>query len=376
MRLALKNLEARFPVAAPAAMSAPAVATAPNPLSALAASAPAEFLSPVSFSPTAYSTESYGVEDTHVPASGPLSALVDASCAHVVVQPLVAEQVRVALAEPTSRPPQPSLEDYLSQRVAGRPQVAEPPPLAPKPLAASLPIAAVAPAIEALVPQATDPDAPAWKINSPKQELSALEHTVVRLLADPKFALSYGELADRLSLDATERNVSSFALAAVEPWRGHSELAFALAGMLAERGGDVLLVDGGSGVATLSFELGHARAPGLSQWLASPADWSKWVQPTALRNLYFLPSGSGEFVADADWTLALQALRGTFRHVILHSVEATGTRLEVLTRAATATYLTVPLGQVETLPAQQLLARLRSKGARVLGCIAAQATVS
>lgn len=355
MRQALKSLEARFPVAA-----APAVG-----LQALS-SLPAGNLVPAS----------YGVETTHfapTASNGPLSALVDASCAHVVVQPVIAETVRMALAEPTSRPPQPSLEDYLAQRGAARPQVVDAP--APPPPASRHPIAQqpAPPVVEAIAPQASDPDAPAWKLNSPKQELSALEHTVVRLLADPKFASAYSDLAERLSRDATERNVSSFALAAVEAWRGHTELALGLAGMLAERGGDVLLVDGGSAGSSLSFELGHTRSHGLAQWFASPSDWSKWIQPTGLRNLYFLPAGTGELSVDPDWSLALQGLRGTFRHVLLHAVESQIRRQELLTRAATATYLTVPLGQVETLPAQQILARLRSKGARVLGCIAAQA---
>ena len=72
---------------------------------------------------------------------------------------------------------------------------------------------------------------------------------------------------------------------------------------------------------------------------------------------------------------ARDTLRGV-RHVIIDAIESPPARLELLTRAATATYLTVPLGLAETLPAQQTLTRLRSHGARVLGCIAAQANNS
>jgi hypothetical protein len=226
-------------------------------------------------------------------------------------------------------------------------------------------------------PQITDADAPLWKVNSPRTQLTTLEQTVMRLLGDPRFALAYGDLAERLEEDFSQRGVINFALAAIEPWRGQAELAFALAGMLAERGrGDVLLVDGGGPGATLTFELGHTRAAGLSQWLAAPSHWSRLVQPTGLRNLYFIPAGGGDLTPDADWPLSLAGLKSTFRHVIIDAIESPPARLELLARAATATYLTVPLGLAETLPAQQTLTRLRSHGARVLGCIAAQAANS
>lgn len=331
MREALKHLEARFPSAPSFPTSAPPV-TVPQ----------------------------YG---------GALQALVDSSCAHVVVAPVIAEPVRVALSAPISRPSQPSLEDYLQNRTTPRPETVE--VTAPPPPAPAVNPAAVGPPPS--MPLITDADAPVWKLNSPKTELTSLEQTVQRLLADPRFASSYGDLVDRLEQDIAQRSVNNFALAAIETWRGQAELALGIAGMLAERGGDVLLVDGGGSGATLSFELGHARAAGLAQWLAAPNQWSKWVQPTGLRNLFFLPAGNGDVGADPDWPQALQGLRGTFRQVIINAIESPPARQELLTRAATATYLTVPLGLAETLPAQQTLARLRSKGARVLGCIAAQA---
>jgi len=329
MRQALKNLEARFPSAG-----------SPSP---------------------------FGIESTIPTYVGPLQALVDSSCAHLVVQPVVAEPVRVALAEPAARPPQPSLEDYLQQRTMPRPEVMEAPAPAPPPQVLPVPNSA---------PLATDADAPAWKLNSPKQDLSQLEQTMIRLLAEPRFAGAYGDLAERLMQDCTDRAVSSFALAAIQAWHGHTELALGIAGMLADRGGDVLLVDGGGVGASLSFEMGLARSAGLAQWLAAPSSWSKWVQPTGLRNLYFMPAGTGDPAADRDWALTLPALRNTFRQVVFHAIESSPARLELLTRSATATYLTVPLGVAETIPAQQTLARLRSKGARVLGCIAAQASGS
>ncbi|WP_425615427.1 hypothetical protein NA78x_005346 [Anatilimnocola sp. NA78] len=331
MRQALKNLEARFP--------------------------------------SAGSVSPFQTESTIPHYVGPLQALVDSSCAHLVVQPVIVEPVRVALAEPAARPPQPTLDDYLQQRTMPRPEVMEAPTPVPPPAAPTSPPVSSAPLV-------TDADAPAWKLNSPKQELSTLEQTMVRLLAEPRFAGAYGDLADRLMQDYTERAVSSFALAAIQSWHGHTELALGVAGMLADRGGDVLLVDGGGVGASLSFEMGCARTPGLSQWLAAANSWTKWVQPTGLRNLYFMPAGTGDPALDRDWALQLPALRTTFRHVIFHAIESSPDRLELLTRSANATYLTVPLGVAETIPAQQTLARLRSKGARVLGCIAAQASGS
>jgi Mrp family chromosome partitioning ATPase len=332
MRDALKQLEARIP-------SAPSFPT---------------------FTPPA-TVPQYG---------GALQALVDSSCAHVVVAPVIADSVRVALSAPICRPAQPSLEDYLQNRTPPRPETVE----APAPPPAPVPATAITSHIQSAAPPlVTDADAPVWKLNSPKTELTTLEQTVQRLLSDPRFASAYRQLVDRLEQDIVQRNVNNFALAAIESWRGQAELALGIAGMLAERGGDVLLVDGGGNGATLSFELGQARAGGLAQWLAAPSSWSKWVQPTGLRNLYFLPAGSGDVGADPDWPQALQNLRGTFRQVIINAIEAPAAKQELLTRAATATYLTVPLGLAETVPAQQTLARLRSKGARVLGCIAAQA---
>ncbi len=348
MRQALKNLEARFPSASPVSPLPSSLPVGP----ALTLTLP---------EPTPSSKPVYG---------GPLQALVDSSCAHLVVQPMIAESVRVALAQPASRPAQPSLQDYLQHRTILRPEVVETtlPPVPPPTASAAV--------LTASAPQVSDADAPAWKLNSPRAELTALEQTIQRLLADPRFADAYGELADRLEQDFAHRNVSSFALAAIESWRGQAELALGIAGMLAERGGDVLLIDGGGAGSSLSFELGHARSAGLSQWLAAPSSWSKWIKPTGLRNLYFLPAGTGDLPTDPEWSQTLLSLRGTFRQVMIDAIEAPPARVELLTRAAAATYLTVPLGLAETLPAQQTLTRLRSHGARVLGCIAAQASGS
>ena len=140
---------------------------------------------------------------------GPLQALVDSSCAHLVVQSVISEPVRVALSEPVSRPAQPSLADYLEQRTAPRPEVNETPQPLPSPVA-SLPITSA--------PQATDADAPAWKLISPKQTATVLEQTIQRLLANPRFADAYGELIDRLEQDIAQRHVNNFALAAIESW--------------------------------------------------------------------------------------------------------------------------------------------------------------
>src|SRR5690349_18314721 len=130
MRQALKNLEARFPSAgSPTGFPA----ATPFPTEMPPASVPTYF--------------------------GALQALVDSSCAQMVVQPVIGEPVRVALAEPASRPPQPSLSDYLEQRTAPRPEVNESPPPAP-PAAAATPLATA--------PQVNDADAPAWKVHSPK----------------------------------------------------------------------------------------------------------------------------------------------------------------------------------------------------------------
>jgi Mrp family chromosome partitioning ATPase len=361
MRQALKNLEARFPVAAPAAPSAPSIKPLPPAPQALAATVPPA---------TIFWSEPSNVQTQLHSYGGPLQALVDVYCANVVVQPIIAEQVRVVLAEPAVRPAQPTLDDYLHNRTTPRPETIE----APLPIhQAATPESAIA----HTAPQATDADAPAWKLNSPRTQCTPLEQTVLRLLTDPRFSLSYGDLAERLEEDFTERGVTNFALAAIESWRGQAELALALAGMLAERGrGDVLLIDGGGPGSTLTFELGHSRAAGLAQWLAAPRNWSKWIQPTGLRNLYFMPAGGGDLAPDADWPQALAALKNTFRHVIIDAIEAPPARLQLLARAATATYLTVPLGLAETLPAQQALTRLRGYGARVLGCIAAQASGS
>lgn len=363
MKQALKSLEAHFPVAAapaaPVATITPAKTATP-----FATTPPLPFSSP---GETLWSTPAN--VQTQLPIyGGPLQALVDVSCANVVVQPVIAEQVRVVLAEPARRPAQPTLDDYLQQRTTPRPEINE----APTP-----PLAPVTGTSLATAPQINDADAPPWKVNSPRTQLTTLEQTVMRLLGDPRFALAYGELAERLEEDFTQRGVANFALAAIEPWRGQAELALALAGMLAEQGrGDVLLIDGAGPGATLTFELGHTRAAGLSQWLAAPSSWYRLVQPTGLRNLFFLPAGGGELTPDADWPLSLAGLKSTFRHVIIDAIESPPARLELLTRAATATYLTVPLGLAETVPAQQTLTRLRSHGARVLGCIAAQANNS
>ena len=88
----------------------------------------------------------------------------------------------------------------------------------------------------------------------------------------------------------------------------------------------------------------------------------------------FLPAGQMQVGVDSAVAKSLEdavaQIKCDFDCILIDAGPADGAMASALAEASDATYLVIELGAVETNAAQAALARLRARGARVLGCIA------
>jgi tyrosine-protein kinase Etk/Wzc len=202
-----------------------------------------------------------------------------------------------------------------------------------------------------------------------------LERQVKRTLNDRIRSQPLVDLVDRLARDMeqTESKVLAFvSLGASDD--SHSPMLHAATFLADKRAKNVLLVDGDVARRSMSDDLEFGRCPGLSELLAGKAEIKTSCQPTATKQLSFLPAGQMQAGTASSPGEALEKamaqLKGDFDCVLIDAGNAAGRLTSALARASDATYLVIELGAVETNAAQAALARLRAAGARVLGCIA------
>lgn len=288
-------------------------------------------------------------------------------------------------------PPKPASPPKLTQPptafVPAAPTV-EPPPSAPAapapaPTLFSLPVTAPSSAAAVTV---TPPAAPlAAKTPPPKRETllhsrsatrqpTGIERAVRRTLAEPHRRQPLAELAARLRRDAHQTGSRTLLLAGIGRESTTHETALYVAALLAEEGGNILLVDADLARRQLSTDLDDLQEPGFSDLTREGTDPATLVQPTAFEGLAFLPAGSQRF-ADLENTSdrlarGLGQLAAGYDLAILDGGRAGDQAGATLARLSDATYVVVQLGAVEAAEAQQALRDLRAAGARVLGCIA------
>jgi Mrp family chromosome partitioning ATPase len=199
-----------------------------------------------------------------------------------------------------------------------------------------------------------------------------LERQIKRTLNDRVRSQPLVDLVDRLvrDMEQTESKVLAFVgLGASDDL--HLPILQAAMVLAEKREKRVLLIDGDVARRALSDGLEYGRCRGLSELSAGKADVANICQATATKRLLFVPAGqmqpAMDSAAEAALEKALGQLKVDFDCVL---VNAGGELASALAQASDAAYLVVELGAVETNTAQAALARLRSAGARVLGCIA------
>ena len=205
---------------------------------------------------------------------------------------------------------------------------------------------------------------------------SELERQLRRAISDPVRREPLLDLVDRLVRDVeqTESKVLTFVSLG-----GSADSKLPVIGaavLLAEkRGKKVLLIDGDLARGPLSKALESERCAGLNEVATGKLDLKSSFQPTATVGLSFLPAGQLQTKSDPAAVEAAEQLprlvKGDFDLVLIDAGSAWDEAVcSALACASDATYLVVELGAVEMVTAQAALARLRSAGARVLGCIA------
>jgi len=213
--------------------------------------------------------------------------------------------------------------------------------------------------------------APAWPIKSPCE----LERQVKRTLGDSGRCQPLVELVDRLlrDMEQTESKVLAFVSVGVsDGW--HVPVLQAATLLAEQRAKRILLIDGDMARRSLSDGLEYGRCAGLAELLASEGAIQASCQPTATKQLSFVPVGQMQL--PTDFALkdrldeVLTRLKADCDCVLIDAGDANGELASALARGCDATYLVVELGTVELNTAQAALARLRAAGARVLGCVA------
>jgi Mrp family chromosome partitioning ATPase len=204
---------------------------------------------------------------------------------------------------------------------------------------------------------------------------SELERRLKRVFSDPVRSRPVTELVDRLIRDMQQSKSKVLAFVGMGT-SGDSHLPILQAAMvLAERRSrNVLLVDGDVERRSLSKGLEYGSCPGLGEVIAGKIDIKTGCQPTATKQLLFLPAGQVQSMADVSAAKACEAAIGQLKSdwdcVLIEAGSADGSAAAALAQSSDATYLVIELGAVETNAAQAALARLRAGAARVLGCIA------
>lgn len=231
--------------------------------------------------------------------------------------------------------------------------------------------------VSTFLPRESPPPAPTPPVPLPRpttRPLTGAERAVRRTLGEPHRRKPLADLAARLRQDASKTGSRTLLLVGIGPDSATHETALHVATLLAEEGGNVLLVDGDLARRQLSADLDDLQEPGLSNLSREPSDANTLLRPTALQGLAFLPAGTERFAnleeSVGDLPRSLGQLAARFDLVLVDGGRSGDPGTAALARLCDATYVVVQLGSVQASQAQQSLRELRAGGARVLGCIA------
>ena len=253
------------------------------------------------------------------------------------------------------------------------PRSVEPPP--PPPIPAAKPAASAPPAPQAVaIPTPTPAEPKPLRSRSATRPATGPERGVRRTLSEPHRRQPLTDLAARLRQDAHQTGSRTMLLAGIGPDGSTHETALHVAALIAEEGGNILLIDADLARRQLSTDLDDLQELGLTDLTREGIISAELLQPTGFEGLSFLPAGTQRFadLENAADRLARSVgqLAGQFDLVLVDAGRVGEPSTATLARLSDATYVVVQLGTVEASQAQQGLRELRAAGARVLGCIA------
>lgn len=231
--------------------------------------------------------------------------------------------------------------------------------------------------VSTFLPRESSPPAAVPPVPLPRPKTrppTGAERAVRRTLGEPHRRRPLAELVARLRQDASKTGSRTLLLVGIGPESATHETALHVASLLAEEGGQVLLVDGDLARRQLSADLDDLQEPGLSNLARESANPADLLRPTAIQSLSFLPAGTERFAnleeSVGDLPRSLGQLAARFDLVLVDGGRSGDPGTAALSRLCDATYVIVQLGAVQASQAQQSLRELRAGGARVLGCIA------
>jgi polysaccharide biosynthesis transport protein len=168
----------------------------------------------------------------------------------------------------------------------------------------------------------------------------------------------------------------SLMVTSVQPKEGKTSLATNLAVTLAELDiGAILLIDADLRRPKLHEVLNIAKTPGLATALSGGTELMEVVKPTAIPNLFAIPSGTSrlnpaEIWASARLREALGTLGHTFRYIVLDTPPLIGVSDALLLAShVDGVVLTIREGRANRDAARRAISMLTSVRARLLGVV-------
>ncbi len=200
------------------------------------------------------------------------------------------------------------------------------------------------------------------------------------LVAHAEMASVYAEafrgLRTNLLYSRPEHPPKTIMITSLTPEEGKTSLATNLAITLAQLGcGEVLLVDADMRRPQINEVLNLSQAPGLSTYLTGHAALDDVVTPTAIPNLWAIPSGRNplnpaELLASTRLRQAIEALGERFAHVVFDTGPVFGASdAIILASQVEGVILVLRQGRASRDGAQRALRNLLSVRARLLGVI-------
>ena len=220
---------------------------------------------------------------------------------------------------------------------------------------------------------------PSWPVRR-RQELAVGNEKTFALVASADTSSAHAEafrgLRTNLLYSAPEHPPKTIMLTSLHPEDGKTSLATNLAVTLSQLGaGDVLLVDADMRRPNLHEVLGVRQAPGLSTFLTGQAELADVITPTAIPNLFAIPSGRNpinpaELLASARLRQGVEALAPRFAHVVFDTGPILGVSdAMILAAKVEGVVLVLRQGRASRDAAQRAIRNLTSVRAHLLGMI-------
>lgn len=201
-----------------------------------------------------------------------------------------------------------------------------------------------------------------------------LERTIQRTLRDPLQSQPLHQLADQISRDVAHSDSKSVVFVGVGKQSSSVLSLLYTAAILAEQGRDVLVVDADVARHRLTAGLQTSQETGLSELVTGKETAKRFCRSTFFPRVWSLPAGQARHVDLSTHTSRVEEivaqLTKDYPLVLIDGGCTTELAASAIARFCDVTYFVVQLGFVEASEAQEALRDFRAAGARVLGCIA------